>query len=208
MIKQLVKSTRLGRRYLSLRRQRQVKRWKALGRPVPPPHAVKVETVRRWASKYGIRTLVETGTWMGDMIYAVQDDFDRIISVELNPELAARARELFASQSHIEIMQGDSAKLMPEILSAIDGPAVFWLDAHCTAAGDVVVGGDSVITEEVVPIILHNHRHLVLIDDARLFVGRDGYPQLKPFLEYLGTLRPNALPLVANDIIQVHPTTR
>jgi hypothetical protein len=41
------------------------KRWDGTG---PAPHPVKQRNINRYASKYGLRTLIETGTFYGDMV--------------------------------------------------------------------------------------------------------------------------------------------
>ncbi len=45
-------------------------RWERAGRPVPPPNAVKQQVVRQTSIAFGLTTLVETGTFRGDMIRA------------------------------------------------------------------------------------------------------------------------------------------
>jgi hypothetical protein len=46
---------------------------------------------------------------------------------------------------------------------------------------------------------------VVLIDDARLFVGSDGYPTLAARRELVGRIRPNAAVDVRSDIISELP---
>jgi len=57
------------------------------GKPIPVSHIVKQMAVRAYAARYGTRTFVETGNYLGEMIFAVKDIFDRIISRELSTEL-------------------------------------------------------------------------------------------------------------------------
>ena len=56
------------------------------------PHRIKVRTLREHAQRYGIRTLIETGTLYGDTIWRVRNDFDRIVSIEFAGPATAFAR--------------------------------------------------------------------------------------------------------------------
>jgi hypothetical protein len=42
------------------------------GKPVPPPHFVKQSVVRKYAKKFRIEVLVETGTYHGAMVEAMR----------------------------------------------------------------------------------------------------------------------------------------
>lgn len=58
--------------------------WILKGKPAPPPHIIKVRAIRKLANLYNISTLVETGTYMGDMISSIKNTFSRIYSIELD----------------------------------------------------------------------------------------------------------------------------
>src|SRR5262245_15810456 len=104
--------------------------WRLTGRPIPPPPPVKQAIVREYQRRFGLRTFVETGTFAGGMIDAVQDLFDRIVSIELDPGWHARAVGRFRAAPHVTLLQGDSGTRLPEVLAALREPALFWLDAH------------------------------------------------------------------------------
>ena len=57
--------------------------WERRGKPVPPSHGVKQRTLREYSVKYGIKVLVETGTFYGEMIEAMKNVFDQLYSIEL-----------------------------------------------------------------------------------------------------------------------------
>lgn len=74
---------------------------------------------------------IETGTLHGDGVrYALNYPFKRIISIEIIPELAEKAREQFKDYSNVEIITGNSADVLKEILPTINENIIFWLDAH------------------------------------------------------------------------------
>jgi hypothetical protein len=164
----------------AMRRVRQLVRayrWERSGRLGPPPQLIKQRTVRQEARRHSISCLVETGTYLGDMVAAQLSAFSRIYSIELDPHLAEAARARFAPFPHVTILQGDSAKMLPLVLREIDRPCLFWLDGHysegITARGDRVTP----IVQELEAVLAHPVRgHVLLIDDARLFDGTDDYP--------------------------------
>ena len=53
--------------------------WKLRGQPVRSPHLLKQRTVREYAEKYRLRTMVETGTYYGEMVAAMKNRFDESI---------------------------------------------------------------------------------------------------------------------------------
>ena len=76
------------------------------------------------AERFGLKTLVETGTYYGEMVAAMKRRFDRIYSIEFVPELAERAQRKFARDQHIKIFCGDSRVVMPEVLGLLKGAGV------------------------------------------------------------------------------------
>ncbi len=132
-----------------------------------PPHRVKARAVRRHAEIYRLSTLVETGTYRGDMIAAVADRFDRCVTIELSVDLWRGACERFRSLPGVACLNGDSAVVLAGVVAEIEGPALFWLDAH-TSGGDTAHAGRDPIHEELRTIFARGGSgHVVLIDDAR-----------------------------------------
>lgn len=72
-----------------LKRRRQVKeirkeilQWEMKGKPVPPPHIIKQRTLEAYGKRFGLKVLLETGTYRGDMVEAMKKTFQRIYSIE------------------------------------------------------------------------------------------------------------------------------
>jgi hypothetical protein len=166
--------------YPFIRDARILLRWTAAGRPVPPPHLVKQRAIRRFARRFRLPVFIETGTYRGDMVEAVRDGFDRVYSIELGAELHRRARERFAGDEQIVILQGDSGEILGDLLRKIDRPCLFWLDSHYSDADTARSGLITPVLRELEHIFRHElaGRHVILIDDARLFNGEDDYPSL------------------------------
>lgn len=206
-IKDLVRDTFVHDLVRSARHRRAVEEWERSGRPVPAPHAVKVATVREYGRRFGLSGLVETGTFRGDMVYAVRRDFDHIVSIELNEALADKARARLRGHPHVSIVQGDSATMLSRVLEGVKEPWLFWLDGHWVPnSGSITSLGDRVspILRELDQIWSHPVRdHVILVDDARCFNG-DGYPTLDELRESIARNRPGWVCEVETDIIRIH----
>ena len=129
---------------------------------------------------------METGTYLGDMVEAQKKQFKKIITIELGIELFNEAKKRFFNDKNVRIVQGDSGKVLPDILKGITEPAIFWLDGHysegITAKGDK----DCPIFEELNAIFCNSkYNHVLLIDDARCFIGKGDYPTIEELTDYI-----------------------
>jgi len=149
--------------------------------PDLPADSVKQGIIREFGARFKTPVLVETGTYLGNMIAAVKNDFERIYSIELQTELWERAKQKFANESHITLLQGDSGEVLQTVLAELTQPTLFWLDGHYS--GDITAKGelDTPIQKELEHIFRHPlaAQHVILIDDARLFTGEGDYPTLE-----------------------------
>jgi len=204
-IKQAIKRT-LPADVLKLRRDLEARRtWEKQGRPSPPPHIVKEELIKNFAQTFNTPILIETGTYLGDMVYAMKKSFSRIISFELDHNLAAQAQQRFANDNHIQIIQGDSGKLLGDYISTIDEPCLFWLDGHYS--GGITAKGtlETPIKNELTAILSHPvDGHVILIDDARCFTGENDYPTLDELRNFVAERKPNHKFSVEHDAIRIH----
>lgn len=200
-IKQAIKRT-IPDDVLKLRRDLEARRaWEKQGRPSPPPHVIKEELIRDYAKTFNTHVLIETGTYLGDMVHAMRKSFTRIISFELDQTLAAQAQDRFAGDNHIEIVQGDSGKLLSDYLKNIDEPCLFWLDGHYS--GGITAKGslETPIKNELTSILSHPvDGHVILIDDARCFTGENDYPTLDELKSFVAERNFS----VEHDVIRIH----
>jgi hypothetical protein len=205
LLSALLRRTALWDRYQAARADRTYRRWAAMGRPVPPPHRVKQAIIRDYARRAGTRLLVETGTFRGDMIDAILTTFDRVVSIELDPQLFQAARARFRGEPRVTLLQGDSARLIPQVLTGISAPALFWLDGHYSG-GETARGERSTpVREELLAVLRHPvEGHVILIDDARCFTGQDDYPTLPELQALVARERPDLSFSVADDVIRIH----
>src|SRR5262245_20359434 len=91
-----------------------IKQWKAAGRPVPRPYAIKRSRLRAAAQRRNLRTFIETATYLGNTIYSLQDDFDTLHSIELSRRLYWRARWRFRNNPAVHLHRGDSGVILPK----------------------------------------------------------------------------------------------
>src|SRR5438067_12447023 len=73
-----------------------------------PTIAAKHRLLLEHARRHGLRTLVESGTALGETAWSLRRHFDRIYTIELDPRLCRRARSRFARQPHVTVREGDS----------------------------------------------------------------------------------------------------
>jgi hypothetical protein len=150
----------------------------------PPPHYAKQRIVLEYAREYQCETLIETGTYLGFMVEAMSNHFEKIVSIELDATLSSNAIRRFSKYRHVSIHCGDSARLLPQLLISMDvSSCLFWLDGHysggATARGEI----ETPIVAELRAIFQYVRKPVILIDDARCFTGDHDYPLLETVQE-------------------------
>jgi len=182
--------------------------WQLSGSPLPPPGLFKAQTIRGYARQYGLRCLVETGTYRGNMIATLKRDFDQIYSIELSPELHAAARRRFAGDSRINLICGDSGAELPRIAQRLTGSALFWLDAHYSG-GDTAQGAEgNPIMKEIACILTNSGAHVILVDDMRLFGTDPTYPPPEALIAKIRKIAGQRTSIeIRDDILRVVPST-
>jgi hypothetical protein len=176
--------------------------WILRGRPTRSPHLLKQKVVREYGERFGLGTLVETGTYYGEMVAAMKDYFDRIYSIEFVLELASRAVRKFARDAHVRIFCGDSRVVMPEVLALLKAPALFWLDAgYYGWVG--IRSNEQRLSAELEMILSHPFPHVILLDDARGLTGRDGIPSVADVKAYVESTFPQRVVEVKYDIMRI-----
>lgn len=160
----------------------ELRSWRLKSDPtlVPRPGLLKRHELLLALKRGNISHFVETGTLLGDTTYFFAQQGCTVYSVEVEPRLAALARERFRGNSRVHIIEGDSGILMPEIITKLARvPALFWLDGHysggATGRGDL----DTPIVKEVETILKDAApKSIVFVDDARCFGVEVDYPTL------------------------------
>ena len=190
---------------------RRYQRWLRNGMPLPPPSRVKQQILRQLAAEHELSILVETGTFLGDMLHALRNDFSRLYSIELSPSLYVHAQRRFRRVPHIKLVLGDSGKQLGKLLPEINAPTLFWLDGHYSGTGTAHGVEATPIMLEIQALAGIRERAVVAIDDARCFGSDAAYPTRQGLCDYLQHLFPCAKIEEQYDILiltGLQPTTQ
>ncbi|MBV6391445.1 MAG: hypothetical protein KPEEDBHJ_00653 [Anaerolineales bacterium] len=167
---------------------------------------MKQEILKGYASEYRLSILVETGTYMGEMVEALRESFERVYSIELSEKYAQRARRYFCGKKNVKILQGDSGDVIGGLMKEIDRPALFWLDGHWSADETARGKKSTPVMEELEHILrAKDLRHVILIDDARAFGKSEDYPAMAELETFILSLRKNVKIFSDDDIIRILP---
>lgn len=195
--------------YIRLRRQQQhVRRWDAQNAPLPVPDIIKQQRVVKLAQRYGLTTLVETGTLLGDMIAATRKSFKTLYTIELSPELASRAKRRFRRASNVVVLEGDSGQLLKTLIPKLSDNTLFWLDAHYSAGFTARGSEDSPVLTELETILTSQLKNFVIVaDDATDFGGEGGYPTIDQIRDLVTRHAPHYTVAVHHNAISIFPKT-
>jgi hypothetical protein len=166
---------------------------------------VKQQILRDYVRRFGLRYLVETGTYLGETVAALAADVDHVVSIELGEELHTKARERFARWRNVTLLQGDSAGLLPQVAAEAPDATLFWLDAHYSHGNTARGDQDTPVLSELNVVLARGRRgDVVLVDDARLLGDVDGWPTLDDIRESVRRHNPGLACEVAEDIVRIY----
>jgi hypothetical protein len=80
--------------------------------------------------RFGIRTVIETGTCYGSTALWFADHFMKVITCESQDATYRIARERLAPCNNVELRHGASQHELPNMIGNSEGPILFFLDAH------------------------------------------------------------------------------
>jgi len=210
LLKDIIKKTpfyiQIRKWFLFKKQKREIIEWEKNGKPNPPPHIIKQLILRSYKEKFKLKILVETGTYYGDMVEAMKNDFDKIYSIELSKELFNKAKKRFKGENKISLIHGDSATEIKKVVDSLKEPALFWLDGHYS--GGETAKGDKYtpLYEELMHIFNAKTKgHVILIDDARCLGRNPDYPLIEELLDFIKSKESNVDITIENDIIRITP---
>ena len=171
---------------------REYKNWAKSNFQAPSPHYIKQACLIR--NSFPNATWIETGTYLGQTTQVLSKNGLKIYSIEPEPILFANAYNYFKKFNNVEILNGTSEQIFPNLLPKINGDVNFWLDGHYSAGITFKGIQDTPILEELKQItdnLNHFKKVCVLIDDIRCF-----NPQITEYSTYPSV---NILVAWAND---------
>lgn len=114
---------------------------------------------------------IESGTYYGETTQLASLLFNKIYSIELDLNLFNKSKELFKNNQNVTILQGDTIKILPKLLSEVNHNTIFWLDGHNSGPGTSVGEIDFPALQEceIIDKMFLGKYGLILIDDVRMF---------------------------------------
>lgn len=191
----------LSRQYQRSRQERRYLDAIRRGGYALPPQSIKLAVINNIPGPRP-RVFVETGTYHGETVAAVRHLYASVISIEVDEALYRKACARFAGDGNVRIVHGDCASEMPAILAGLQEPAVFWLDGHYSGGetGKGVV--DDPILISLNQIAAHPIKdHVIFIDDARTFDGREGRPDISDVFNCIKKINEKYVIRIQSDII-------
>lgn len=130
-----------------------------------------IDYIRRFVDQYDIKIFIETGTAGGQSVREASEFFNVCHTIEI---VGGRPNGYFPE--NITLHNGDSAQFLKEVSKPYKGEKIlFWLDAHWSEPYESPEGvSECPVLDEIVAI--KGHDALILIDDARLFMGAHPHP--------------------------------
>lgn len=119
----------------------------------------------------------ETGTYQAVTTRAAAPHFEHVYTVEFSPELYASAQTAVNAFPNITALQGSSPDVLRQYRGELsDKSVLFWLDAHWCGATTAGKLAECPLLEELDAIGTLNNMSVILIDDARYFLGPPPHP--------------------------------
>ena len=173
---------------------------------------IPVELMFAMKHRYGLQQFIETGTYQGQSAMLALAQFDTVTTCDIDPAKIDRLKDLrLPVPKRLLAICGNS----PEVLSVLFDdpeclPALVWLDAHWSEGPKL--GPECPLLDELRAIGGTRGRHVILIDDARLFENPPPPPhdpsQWPTFAQIEATCRelgPTDIVEVFGDVIVVRP---
>lgn len=132
-----------------------------------------IDYIKPFVEQYEIKVFIETGTAGGDSVRKAAEMFEVCHTIEI---VHNRPVDLEPFPENVFLHEGDSGEVLKGIAKPYKGQRVLlWLDAHWSE------NYESTDKSKECPLIreiqaIKGHDALVLIDDARLFLGPHPWP--------------------------------
>lgn len=170
------------------------------------------EMVLGLAAQAGIKNFVETGTYQAGTAVWAAGQFQQAYTIEAAKPLYDAAVEKFGTVPNLHFHFGDSRSCLEKIQQSLDGPTLYWLDAHWSGGVTFGEGAECPLLNEIEKVNQGSPDSIILIDDARLFLSppprphdANQWPDLLTVLNALAQPKPRRYIIVHQDVIVAVP---
>lgn len=112
---------------------------------------------------------VETGTLVGDTIFALEPYFNTLHTIEISEHYYNSSKNRYKGQK-INFIHGDSSKEFITLLETLETKCIFFLDGHWSSGNTGKGEKHCPLVEEITHINnLFLHEAILIVDDYRLF---------------------------------------
>ena len=158
----------------------------------------------------GAENFVETGTFKGTTAVWASQFFDNVATIEMSEPIYQETRNRHQHITNIEFFLGHTVERLKQILSNLNGPTIFWLDAHWSGANTYGINDECPLIEEIRIINDSGIDSIILIDDARLFLSPpplphkiEAWPDLPSIIYQLENISKKYIAVLDDCIISV-----
>jgi hypothetical protein len=159
------------------------------------------------------RTFIETGTFRGATAEWASRHFDQVHSIERAEGLYRETSARLGQVTNLNLHLGDTREILPGLISALEAPALLWLDAHWSGGPTSGEDDECPLLDELALADRAPAEVAILVDDARYFLAAppaphrlDDWPDLEQVVSVLSKGRERYV-CVTEDVIVAVPTT-
>lgn len=124
----------------------------------------KWQLLRAVGHRFGLKTFIETGGYHGGTMEALRGHFERLCTIEYGDGLF---EDIYRREiPNVLCLKGDSGRVLRQFLMFLDGPALYWLDAHPSGGDSAEFVGESIIQRELRAVFDRGYDgDVVMVDD-------------------------------------------
>jgi hypothetical protein len=143
-------------------------------------HGIPPDLALLQAQKYELRVFIETGSLVGNTAKWAAPHFDTVYTIEIAYKYFIRAKANLKSFENVQVIYGYSKDVLEGLLPELTIPALIWLDAQWSSDLGYRQSPETLcpVMKELTAIAKSKLRHVILIDDVRLFGTESGWPSL------------------------------
>ena len=160
----------------------------------------------------GAETFIETGTFRGATAEWASRQFTIVHSIELAESIYRETHDRIGGIENLTLHLGNTRTILPDLISALEAPAILWLDAHWSGGTTSGEGDQCPLLDELAIAHSASQPLAILVDDARFFVSPppaplnlDHWPDLVTVIERLSKGGQNYV-AVTEDIFVAAPS--